>query len=152
MPGQTVELRLEEVVTLRTRGSSGQWVELTLELVASRMHMSMTRASEAFGVSRTAFKQACRRLGIKRWPFRRGPQRRRFCAVEVEAEDSTRGAVEAEAEDSTRGANEADLWWLLPARAEEGSELWFLGIDYSTKSADVDAWFARDGHTVMGKK
>jgi len=126
-------------------------VELTLEEVASRMNMSMDHASEAFGVSRTAFKQACRRLGIERWPCRRGPRRRRFCAVEAEAQDSTRGAVEAEAEDSTH-ANEADLWWLLPARAEEGSELWFLGIDYSKPSADVDAWFARDGHTVMGKK
>lgn len=142
---------MEKVVTLRTRGSSGQMVELTLEEVASRMHMSLTHASEAFGVSKTAFKQACRRLGIARWPFRRGPRRLRFCAVEAEAEDSTRGAVEAEAEHSTH-ANEADLWWLLPSRAEEGCELWFLGIDYSTPSADVDAWFARDGHGVMGKK
>jgi len=107
-------------IRVRTRGKAGKTVELTLENVAARMHMSGPCAAEAFGVSNTTFKKACRPLGIARWPYTTRGLRRRFCAVEVEAD----------------GADEADLWWLLPARAEEGSELWFLGIDYSTPSAD----------------
>jgi len=111
-------------IRVRTRGKAGKTVELTLEKVAARMHMSGPCAAEAFGVSNTTLQRACRRLGIARWPYTTRRLRRRFCAVEVEAEDST------------PGADEADLSWLLPGRAEQGSDLWFLGIDYSTPSAD----------------
>jgi len=136
-------------IRVRTRGDAGKTVELTWEKVAARMHMPGPCAAEVFGVSNTTFKKVCRRLGIARWPYTTRGRQRRFCAVEAVEADSTPGAdeadlsclvrfcaVEAEAEDSTPGADEADLSWLVPARAEQGSDLWFLGIDYSTPSAD----------------
>jgi RWP-RK domain len=117
------------------------------------MRMSLPCAAESLGISTTALKKACRRLGVARWPYRRR-------AIQ-EAPTGTRHVVPPPADmwsplrnvDATPGGDGADLSWLVPARAEEGSELWFLGIDYSTPSADVDAWFARDdGHSVIGKK
>ena len=112
-----------------------QKVKLTLQEIAARTHMPLQGAADSFGVSTTTLKQACRRLGIARWPYRR----RRSCAVE------------AEAEDATPCGDEADLSWLIAPRAQAASDLWFLGIDYS----DVDdVWSVRDDqrHGVMGKK
>ena len=49
----------------------------SLELLDSLRGMPVPLAARTLGVSATAFKKACRRLGIARWQYRRGPGRSR---------------------------------------------------------------------------
>ena len=48
-------------------------VALSIELLESLRGLPLPRAAQAVGVSATAFKKACRKLGIPRWGYRRGP-------------------------------------------------------------------------------
>ena len=50
-------------------------VVLTEALLAPLRRLSLLRAAAALGVSATAFKHACRRLGLKRWSYRRGREK-----------------------------------------------------------------------------
>ena len=47
-------------------------VAVTRELVATLSALPLQRAAAAAGVSPTAFKGACRTLGIARWTYQRG--------------------------------------------------------------------------------
>ena len=47
-------------------------VVVTPELLLSLHNMPLNQAAEAIGVSATAFKKACRKLGISRWAYKRG--------------------------------------------------------------------------------
>ena len=51
-------------------------VAVTTEDLESLRGISLRQAARAVGVSVTAFKRACRRLGIVRWEYKRGPGRR----------------------------------------------------------------------------
>ena len=51
---------------------------LTPAILAALQGQPLPAAARAVGMSATAFKRACRRLGIRRWGFRRGPGRRRL--------------------------------------------------------------------------
>ena len=51
---------------------------LTPAILAALQGQPLPAAARAVGMSVTAFKRACRRLGIRRWGFRRGPGRRRL--------------------------------------------------------------------------
>ena len=48
---------------------------ITLPLLDTLRGLSLPHAARAVGVSATAFKKACRRLGVRRWDYRRGPGR-----------------------------------------------------------------------------
>ena len=50
-------------------------VVISLELLDSLRGLSLPLAASTVGVSATAFKKACRRLGVTRWEYRRGPGR-----------------------------------------------------------------------------
>ena len=50
-------------------------VIFTPELLEALRGRPLSAAARAVGVSETAFKNACRRLGIRRWDYRRGPAR-----------------------------------------------------------------------------
>ena len=50
-------------------------VLISLELIHSLRGLPLQTAARAVGVSGTAFKKACRRLGMRRWEYRRGPGR-----------------------------------------------------------------------------
>ena len=50
-------------------------VVFSLELLDSLRGLSLPLAASTVGVSATAFKKACRRLGVTRWDYRRGPGR-----------------------------------------------------------------------------
>jgi hypothetical protein len=52
-------------------------VLITPQLVAGLRGLPLPQAARAVGVSATAFKKACRKLGIDRWEFKRGPGRAR---------------------------------------------------------------------------
>ena len=49
---------------------------LTTEALRSLRGLPLPQAARAVGVSATAFKRACRRLGVQRWDYTRGPGRR----------------------------------------------------------------------------
>lgn len=53
--------------------SPARGVTLTPELVTSLRGMPLAQAAQAVGLSATAFKRACRRLGVRRWEYTRGP-------------------------------------------------------------------------------
>eukprot|EP01028_Stygiella_incarcerata_P006714 TRINITY_DN2730_c0_g2_i1.p1 TRINITY_DN2730_c0_g2~~TRINITY_DN2730_c0_g2_i1.p1 ORF type:complete len:522 (+),score=181.27 TRINITY_DN2730_c0_g2_i1:67-1632(+) len=46
-------------------------VQLTAEEVACYFHLPLDEAARAIGVSPSILKRTCRKLGIKRWPFRK---------------------------------------------------------------------------------
>ena len=50
-------------------------VVISLELLDSLRGLSLPLAASTVGVSASAFKKACRRLGVCRWEYRRGPGR-----------------------------------------------------------------------------
>ena len=45
-------------------------IKLTKEMLAGMMCLQLKSAAEQLGISRTALKNACRNLGLPRWPFR----------------------------------------------------------------------------------
>ena len=51
-------------------------VLITQQVLDSLRGLSLPKAASTLGVSTTALKRACRRLGIVRWSFTRGPARR----------------------------------------------------------------------------
>ena len=57
-------------------------VVVTPALLGTLKGLPLPRAAAAIGLSTTAFKQACRKLGIARWDFRRGAGRANDCAPE----------------------------------------------------------------------
>ena len=71
----------ESMVILRTRKpatcqeSLKPRIFITLQLLDTLRGLSLPHAARVVGVSATAFKRACRRLGVLRWDFRRGPGR-----------------------------------------------------------------------------
>ena len=50
-------------------------VVISLELLDSLRGLPLPFAASSIGVSATAFKKACRRLGVTRWEYHRGPSR-----------------------------------------------------------------------------
>eukprot|EP00960_Hanusia_phi_P040183 754287-Hanusia_phi.AAC.6 len=50
-------------------------VRLSLDALAPLFNTSQPKAAQQLGVSLTSLKAACRRLGISRWPYRRGARR-----------------------------------------------------------------------------
>ena len=50
-------------------------VLITPQLLDSLRGLSLPKAASTIGISSTAFKRACRRLGVTRWSFTRGPAR-----------------------------------------------------------------------------
>ena len=47
-------------------------VLVTRELIAALADLPLNKAAAAAGVSATAFKKACRKLGVRRWAYKRG--------------------------------------------------------------------------------
>eukprot|EP00961_Rhodomonas_salina_P146383 1970420-Rhodomonas_salina.1 len=54
---------------MRSRSTGGP-VEITLQLLKPYFSTPLTECAEQLGLSATAIKKACRRLGIPKWPFR----------------------------------------------------------------------------------
>mmetsp|Transcript_55561 Transcript_55561/g.146573 ORF Transcript_55561/g.146573 Transcript_55561/m.146573 type:complete len:158 (-) Transcript_55561:481-954(-) len=59
---------VQAALAFKYRTSPSAPVTLTAELVASLAPMSLAEAADALGISMTALKQGCRRLGMPRWP------------------------------------------------------------------------------------
>jgi hypothetical protein len=72
----------DQAIILRPRSSHrapakrASEVAVTPELLGTLRSLPLPRAAAAAGVSATAFKKACRRLGVRRWGYTRGPAKR----------------------------------------------------------------------------
>ena len=51
---------------------TGNHARITLEVLQELGHQPVARAAAALGISATALKGACRKLGITRWPYMSG--------------------------------------------------------------------------------
>jgi hypothetical protein len=78
-----------DAVIPRRRGNEKK-VVLTRALLESHLHESLDVVSEKLGLSKTTIKAACRRLGLKKWPYQHsGPRKRRLApAKSFKASDS----------------------------------------------------------------
>ena len=56
-------------VTKRKGGNAP--VELTVAMISTGFHLPQAKAARAMGISATAMKSVCRRLGISSWPYAR---------------------------------------------------------------------------------
>ena len=83
---------------------------LTLDLVQSLHGLSLPQAAKVLGISVTAFKNACRRLGIRRWEYTRGKGRAKELMIRQRAADISTA--------STSDRNDPDR---CPASAEDDS-------------------------------
>jgi hypothetical protein len=63
----------------RTPASRAAEVTVTPELLGALRALPLPQAAAAAGISATAFKRACRRLGVRRWGYTRGPAKRGAC-------------------------------------------------------------------------
>ena len=61
-------------------------VVITHELIKTLHGLSLPQAAQVVGISSTAFKRVCRRLGIDRWEFKRGKAK---CWMGERLEEST---------------------------------------------------------------
>ena len=67
--------RARSALSSADRRTPPSQVVISLELLDSLRGLSLPLAASTVGVSATAFKKACRRLGVTRWEYRRGPGR-----------------------------------------------------------------------------
>eukprot|EP00960_Hanusia_phi_P078381 768811-Hanusia_phi.AAC.3 len=65
---------------------------LSLEDVTSLFHLRQVEAAQLLGISLTAMKKACRRLGVTRWPYSR--QRPRFDIASTSAPQLSSGKIQ----------------------------------------------------------
>ena len=56
---------------VRGRAPGRAPLKMSLQLIKSKFELSLRDAAIYFGISRTALKQACRRLGVHCWPYKR---------------------------------------------------------------------------------
>ena len=79
-PKSTPEIRPRRRIVPSISGAEGitpLTVVFTPALLEDLRGQPLPAAARSIGVSATAFTRACRRLGLRRWPFRRGPARSR---------------------------------------------------------------------------
>ncbi|EKX38434.1 hypothetical protein GUITHDRAFT_144216 [Guillardia theta CCMP2712] len=57
------------------RSSSRHIVQLSLPLLSRLFHLKQPLAADCLGISLTSLKSACRKLGLRRWPYERAQQR-----------------------------------------------------------------------------
>ena len=97
--------------------SSPQPIVVTLDTLQTLKGLSLGVAAEKLGISPTAFKRACRALGMRRWAYQRGSDRasaralrRMTNAAHRAAAISAHGSFKAEAR-----SEEADFFsWIVP--------------------------------------
>ena len=68
-------LRSPSAAIRQREGVRRRPVVVTPAILQRLSDLSLAQAAQALGVSATAFNRACRRLGLRRWAYRRGPAR-----------------------------------------------------------------------------
>ena len=107
--------------------SSPQPIVVTLDTLQALRGLSVGLAAEKLGISPTAFKRACRALGMRRWAYQRRSERvsakelrRMTNAAHRAVAISAHGSFKAEARAVDEGA-EADIFsWIVPPMPTPG--------------------------------
>jgi hypothetical protein len=55
----------------RGRENTPSEINLTLEILSKNFHRPVAKVAEEYGIGCTAFKHACRKLGLMQWPYRK---------------------------------------------------------------------------------
>ncbi|EKX42781.1 hypothetical protein GUITHDRAFT_111150 [Guillardia theta CCMP2712] len=76
----------------RPGSSAPSHVSLSLQALSPLFHTPQDQAAHVLGISLTSLKSACRRLGISRWPYKRGQRSTRRADREHEAQQSVADA------------------------------------------------------------
>ncbi|EKX44836.1 hypothetical protein GUITHDRAFT_109261 [Guillardia theta CCMP2712] len=113
------------------KGARG--VSLKASSLQALFHLPQTKAAASLGLSLTAFKSACRRLGIARWPYERKSRRERAeDEVKREGEQDDEHDREQEKEQNCMEENQQDgdeplepewIDWYMSASESEGTGL-----------------------------
>uniref|UniRef100_A0A7S0E063 RWP-RK domain-containing protein n=1 Tax=Hanusia phi TaxID=3032 RepID=A0A7S0E063_9CRYP len=59
------------------RGFSTQTIEITLEMLQQRFHLSLEAAASEMGIGKSTMKTICRTFGIPKWPYTHKGKKRR---------------------------------------------------------------------------
>ncbi|EKX44835.1 hypothetical protein GUITHDRAFT_109260 [Guillardia theta CCMP2712] len=101
-------------------------VSLKASSLQALFHLPQTKAAASLGLSLTAFKSACRRLGIARWPYERKSRRERAGAAhEQEPQEGEEEARQDEVkqEDGDEPLEPEWIDWYMSASESEGTGL-----------------------------
>ncbi|EKX44837.1 hypothetical protein GUITHDRAFT_109262 [Guillardia theta CCMP2712] len=97
------------------KGARG--VSLKASSLQALFHLPQTKAAASLGLSLTAFKSACRRLGIARWPYERKSRRERAGAAhEQEPQEEVK-------QDGDEPLEPEWIDWYMSASESEGAGL-----------------------------
>ncbi|EKX43234.1 hypothetical protein GUITHDRAFT_110651 [Guillardia theta CCMP2712] len=113
-------------------------VEVTRSDLESLFHVKQEQAAASLGLSLTAFRGACRRLGITRWPYNKGKEAsslRRIGREEGSGSNSDEGEGESEGEGEEgtgaargsrghEGLSRAFIEWFLSRPNEMEEDCW----------------------------
>eukprot|EP00960_Hanusia_phi_P019013 560644-Hanusia_phi.AAC.2 len=95
------------------RGTQRSGVQLRYSTLALLFHLPQIRAASSMELSLTAFKSACRRLGITRWPYERTPRPRAVATCDEEVEqEQVPAPIRWEDEDATALDPEWIAWFV----------------------------------------
>ena len=117
-----------------------QQVVLTCGLIHSLRGQPLPLAARAVGVSATSFKRACRKLGIDRWEYTRGPGRTLRAKARPDWQEvgpnegattpqGCRSAATRDSEDPELDSCDVGLNPILRARCDSAAEDWEAGDD-----------------------
>eukprot|EP00960_Hanusia_phi_P006374 182825-Hanusia_phi.AAC.1 len=130
-------------------------VSLTLDIVQQLFHLRQDKAAAQLGVCLTSFKAACRRLGIKRWPFTRTQGCSRRSDQSASRQESARqvdenlvaffqpGPVKEDHCGESSGKKEEEDAWVGMGREETGWVEWYMGA--TDGDPVVQRWGERRG-------
>ncbi|EKX33889.1 hypothetical protein GUITHDRAFT_155915, partial [Guillardia theta CCMP2712] len=136
-------------------------VQLTLQVLEDIANIPLVAAAKKLGISKTALKNACRNLGLDRWPFRRRLEHaRQHGNVERESWINLQGSNDAASEEGQEEDDEMTSWTLAgrdaasrsqgslgeQSRAKEEAKRGFHGADLTIET--LAAKFEAEGSTT----
>eukprot|EP00960_Hanusia_phi_P061407 764836-Hanusia_phi.AAC.4 len=95
-----------QVIPRKKRGGDDKLndeVTLTMEFVSTFFHMRQSEVAKHLGISLTALKSACRRIGLPRWPYSR-----KRCAQGKKGKAQRETSDDAMAEHSSASEDDSD--------------------------------------------
>jgi hypothetical protein len=158
-PAPPTSVRVIPRPTAEDATRSGSPVELTKEMLKSKFDMRLSDAAKSLGMSITSFKQACRKLGLARWPRRphSRPPRTGASAASIRRADSDDEDYidkEAPAESRKRRAEPAAMQQASPgAHAQALPSLW-PAVNGGSKQPkhDMPASCVAGGESCLGSQ
>ena len=69
-PDQNEVIKPRRKKDQKTKRGETKGVVVTIEVLETVFHMPLHKACKALGVCATAMKRVCRKLGVKKWPYR----------------------------------------------------------------------------------